>query len=518
MRQPLLIVLFLCWAACSGALGHGRTVEQKLKELDDALEQKAVFDAHKEERMSLLRKNLVRATSGAEQWEVMSALFREYESYKSDSAFAYANRLYGLAVREGDRDKLLQAGCAKVFCLLSTGFFKEAFDVAAQISLEGVSQKSLANYYEIMARLHYSIADYNYEPDWRPGYIADGNAYVGQLLSLLDRQSDDWHYHHADSLMKSDRTSESIGEFSYLMGRDIDIHRRAIVASCLGWMYMQNGESDKAVENLAEAAVCDLRSSTKETTALRMLADMLSREGEIDRPTRYVRESFEDANFYDARLRKIEVGAILPIIEKNRNESLQQERNLLLGSIFVAVVFILASGFVILFIRRQNRKLDRLNARLAEADAIKTAYIGNSFYLNAEYIDKISVLYKTVDRMLVARQYEELRRSVKESAIAKERDQMYEAFDTTFLKIFPTFAENYNALFKEEDREVPSRGLSTEMRIFALIRLGITESDRIAKFLNYSVHTINTYKTRVKNKSVVENDQFEEAIMRIGTK
>lgn len=381
------------------------------------------------------------------------------------------------------QSELVQAQCAKVFSLLSAGFFKEAFDTAEQIDPENCPEEALVRYYKIMARLNYSIADYNYDPDWRPAYLASGSAFSEKLLTLLDPQSADWHYHHADLLMKSDRTAESIGEFNYLMGQELDPHRRAIVASCLGWMHMQNGETDQAIEMLAEAAVCDIRSSTKETTALRMLADVLSRLGQIDRPTRYVRESFDDANFYDARLRKIEVGAVLPLIEQNRYESLQRERNRLTISFIVAIIVLLASLGVLLFIRRRNRQLreahsiiQQRNAQLAEADAIKTAYIGNSFYLNAEYIDKISQLYKTVDRLLVARQYEELRRSVKESAISKERDQMYEAFDTTFLKIFPTFVEAYNALFREEDREQPQEGLTTEMRIFALIRLGITVS------------------------------------------
>jgi len=275
---------------------------------------------------------------------------------------------------------------------------------------------------------------------------------------------------------------------------------------------------DLAVENLAEAAVCDLQSSTKETTALRMLADLLSRQGEVEGPTRYVRESFEDANFYNARLRKIEVGGILPIIERNHSENLRRERNMLLVSIIAALVLILVLIYLVFLNRRQNRKLDEMYSRLAEADAIKTAYIGNSFYMNAEYIDKISTLYKTVDRMLVTRQYDELRRSIKESAISKERDIMCDAFDSTFLTIFPGFVDSYNALFNEEDRVTPPKhGLTTEMRIFALIRLGITESERIAKFLDYSVHTINTYKTRVKNKSTVPNDSFEEAIMKIGS-
>ena len=167
-------------------------------------------------------------------------------------------------------------------------------------------------------------------------------------------------------------------------------------------------------------------------------------------------------------------------------------------------------------IEERNEALEAINLRLAEVSAIKDEYIGNTFYLNSEYIDRLSEFQKTVDRMLVTGQYELLRRSLKESTLAKERDRMYDAFDATFLRIFPTFINDYNALFPESERQYPSSGLNTEMRIFALIRLGISGSERIARFLDYSVHTINTYKTRVKNRSLVDNEQFEEEIMQIG--
>lgn len=516
MKRLLLILATLA------SLCPAMFAQDALDRLDAELEKKAQYHARKEARLDSLRRQGF--SSLQEQYAIYDALFNEYASYKYDSAYSYANRLREIAVRLGEKDKIAKAGCAKVFCLLSAGFFKEAFEEAEAIDIAGCSEDAMVKYYETMVRLNYSMADYNYEDDWRPIYLNGGNAYSQKLLALLNPQSDDWHYHHADLMMKSDRRSESIGEFTYLMGRDTDLHRRAIIASCLGWMYLQEDKTDLSIECLAEAAVCDIRSSTKETTALRMLADVLSREGQIDRPTRYVRESFEDANFYDARLRKIEVGAVLPIIEQNRYESLHRERNRLIVSFIVVLAILLACFGLLLFIRRRNRQLreahaiiQQRNSQLAEADAIKTAYIGNSIYRNAEYIDKISLLYKTVDRMLVARQYDELRRNVKESAVNKERDQMYESFDSTFLTIFPGFVQQYNALFRQEDRVQPQHGLTTEMRIFALIRLGITESERIAKFLDYSVHTINTYKTRVKNKSVVENDAFEDEIMKIGT-
>ena len=513
MKKAVLILVMLCSAFPAFA-----GTDDALRRLDAELQKKALYDEAKEARIKQLQDRAMLATTDSESFRLYQQLFGEFASYNFDSAHSCASHLREIALRMKDKDCLLIADCDCVFCLMSAGFFKEAFDTVARIDTTGCSTRATARYYETMVRLNFAMADYNYEEDWRPGYIQEGCAWSEKLLSVLDRQSDDWHYHHADLAMKSGRTAESTAEFIYLLSRDIDLHRRAIVTSCLGWMYMQDGEEDKAVEYLAEAAICDLQSSTKETTALRMLADVLSRQGQTDRPTRYVRESFEDANFYDARQRKIEVGAVLPIIEQNRNEILQRERNTLLASIIVAILIILVAAGVIVFIRRQNRKLDEVNARLAEANDIKAEYIGSSFYANSEFIEKLAELYKTVDWMLATRQYEELRRSLKRSAISKERDQMCESFDTTFLKIFPDFIEEYNALFREADRVVPQHGLTTEMRIFALIRLGITESERIARFLDYSVHTINTYKTRVKNKSLVENDRFEDEIMKTGTR
>ena len=200
--------------------------------------------------------------------------------------------------------------------------------------------------------------------------------------------------------------------------------------------------------------------------------------------------------------------------------------------IVLLAAVILAAVAAIWFIRRQyrrlhearatieerNAQLEAANVQLAEANEITSEYIGNSFYINSEFLDKMAQLYKMVDRMIVTRQYDELRRSLKESTIDKERDEMYDSFDHTFLKIFPTFVNDYDALFPETEQRFPAEGLTPEMRIFALIRLGISETDRIAKFLDYSVHTINTYKTRVKNKSWVENEQFEAEIMKIGAR
>ena len=164
----------------------------------------------------------------------------------------------------------------------------------------------------------------------------------------------------------------------------------------------------------------------------------------------------------------------------------------------------------------QLEMLKQANSQLMEDDKIKNAYIGRSFYTNAEYIAKFEKLFLTSDRKIAARQFDDLRSMLKLSTLNAERENMYEAFDQTFLKLFPNFVERFNNLFEEKDRKLPpnDHSLTSEMRIFALIRLGISDSERIAKFLDYSVHTVNTYKTRVKNRSTADNDQFDKLIMK----
>lgn len=167
-------------------------------------------------------------------------------------------------------------------------------------------------------------------------------------------------------------------------------------------------------------------------------------------------------------------------------------------------------------LRQANIQLHNTNEQLCEANKIKDIYIGKSFFITCEFIAKLEHIFRTIDRNMVTKQYDVVRKCVNQDALSQERGNMYEAFDASFLSLFPNFVEKYNELFDSSMRQVPKPNtLTSEMRIFALIRLGITDSERIAKFLDYSVHTVNTYKTRIKNRSLIDNNLFEQKIMEI---
>ncbi|MDB4923537.1 DUF6377 domain-containing protein, partial [Mucilaginibacter sp.] len=154
---------------------------------------------------------------------------------------------------------------------------------------------------------------------------------------------------------------------------------------------------------------------------------------------------------------------------------------------------------------------------LNEANTIKEEYIGYYFNLISEYIDKLDKFKRSVDNKLITKRFDDIRILVNNINLTKEREELFINFDKAFLKIFPNFVQAYNALFCEENRVklLPNQLLNTDLRIFALIRLGINDTEKIAHILEYSVNTIYNYKARIKSKSIVHNDEFEQAIMAI---
>ena len=247
----------------------------------------------------------------------------------------------------------------------------------------------------------------------------------------------------------------------------------------------------------------------------------------------YIKYSLDDANFFDARQRTIEISRILPLIENSYQiESQKQKDNLKRYSILVSVLlfFLLLST---LFIYKQmqrvsrardevqaiNTKLNRLNNQLAESNHVKEEYIGQFLSMCSSYIDKLMSYQKMVGRKIQAGQIDDLIKNIKSDAfIDEEQQKLLTNFDAIFLRIYPDFVEQFNKLLHENERYVLKKEelLNTELRIFALIRLGISDSSQIARFLRYSVNSIYTYRTKVKNKAIVPRDNFENEVMKIG--
>jgi tetratricopeptide (TPR) repeat protein len=307
-------------------------------------------------------------------------------------------------------------------------------------------------------------------------------------------------------------------------------HEFAIAASSIGYLNTLLGNNDQATDWLIKAAMADIKSSTKETVALRNLSDLIYKKGDVVTAYRYINLALEDATFYNARHRKIEIAKILPIIEGEKLHAVEKQKTVLeiyAALITLLIIVVLIFAYVIFkqlgklkqaksIIQEINQNLMGTNLKLTESNRIKEEYIGYFFNINSEYIEKMATFQKAVHRKVVSKQYDDLINIVKNSDLKIERENMFLTFDKIFVKLFPSFVKEFNALFREEDHMLLKGDelLNPDLRIFALMRLGIKDHEKIAKFLDYSVNTIYTYKTKIKSKSIFK-EHFDEKIMDI---
>ncbi len=523
-----------------------------LNRLDESLDHRAEYEQMHLDRIERLKTELKQARED-DKFEICYSLYDAYKVYCYDSARTYAYDCLQRAQAQHDDARIVRSKHAVAFCLISAGILSEARDVLGSIDRSKLSGDALIEYYDHYSHLWRSMADYVNEEPFYTQYITKSKLYMDSLLTVLPEGSLRWWACKSTHLMRDQSYEAALKSIEKTLAlSENDGHMHAMAAAEMAWAYIWLGDEDKAIEYFAQSAISDNETATREITALYHLARFIYKKGDYDRASRYVHQALEDVNFYNTRLRKVEINDILPIIEQDRYDAVRSQRNWLFATTGLVVALLLGILWSYWFIRRKNHKLtearetiagqleqlreantqlqqmnsqlqqvntqvQQANRQLQEADKIKTAYIGRSFYSNAEFIEKLEKVYMAIDRKITTRQYDDLRYTLKQSTLNAERENMYQAFDQTFIKLFPHFVERYNELFDDKDRKLPpdEHSLTSEMRIFALIRLGITDSERIAKFLDYSVHTVNTYKTRIKNRSTVDNDQFETLIMEI---
>lgn len=528
------------------------SVDAALLKLDQCIEKRSSFESVKKKRIQSLENQFYRGNiSLLARYGLSAGLYKEYQSYKYDSAYSYARRMNMFAEELKDPTRIAESKIAMAFSCMSAGLYKEASEIAASIDSSKLQRVSLVSLYSFLSTLYIEMATYSSPTSYQGNYQKQSLAYSGKTIQLGVKNS-------PEVIMARLRECQLKNDYPRLIEiaqqhftqKELGAHGYAMVASLLGYSYLLQRDTLKAIETFVAAAVTDVEMATKETAAIQQLAKLLFERGDLNRAYLYANMAYEDANFYNARHRKIEVGNILPIIDAGRFDIIKRQKDkLLVFSVLISLLFILflvatiiilkqkkrldSARLVILkqnqelvetnaaltqgqdVIRKQNQELLITNDRLKEAHRIKDEYIGYFFSANSAYLEKIENFKKQVAKKLRNRQFEELMQLTDSSELQTERENMFALFDQIFVKLFPDFISRYNQLFHEEDRvSLKSDGaLTSEIRIFALIRLGITDSERIAKFLNYSVHTVNNYKTKAKNRSVIPNELFEQKIM-----
>lgn len=527
VRNFLLPIVFLILTLQA----FGSSDPQKsLDELNTVIAQREFFLTEKLNRIEVLKRN-VRQAAATDRFELYEKLYEEYKSFIYDSAFRYARILQTSAYRMKNAQKIAVSKIKIGFVLVSSGLFNETLDTLRTVQLRHLDDSMRSELYFLMARTHYDLSDFSGDDFYRPYHTAHGNAYMDSAIAISPKASLRYlMFTGLKSLRLQDITAAQ-ESFEALLKKPLTNQQLAIVASTLSFIYHYTARSEMSKDMLVRAAIADLRVCTKETLAMLNLADLLYKEGDIEHAYAYIKIAMEDANFYGARHRKIQVAAIFPIIEGQRLRTVESHRSALLMYAFVITALTILIVIFSVIILRQYRKLklaehvisdanQRLleaNHQLTDANKIKEEYVWYYFTVTAEHITKLDSLKKSLELKLLTKKQEEIKYIVDSINIRREREELYNNFDRVFLKLFPGFVTTFNSYFREEDKIVLKEGqlLNTELRIFALMRMGIHDNEKIAKILDYSVTTIYTYKTRIRSKSILENDEFDQRIMGI---
>ena len=528
------ILLLLCIAKPADAVSDN--LKQWLNKLDESLEKAPMYEAEHEQHINAMKKLLTRHESLNKRFETFHSIYLAYQSYKADSAIAYAYKSLNVARQMGRKDYEIVAMCNIAHMCITSGDNIQAYKIMKSIDVSGMPAWVKIEYYKTMHKLWAEQGCFfvSNKPQQNE-YSIYANQCTDSLLAIVKPQSSDWYQFSMAKAASQDDNDRVIYLANEAVKREKDKHRMATYYFEEAWAYRRKSNEEMAIISFIKSAICDNESTTREITSLYHVSSSIQHFDNA-KANQYVSKALEFINFYNAPIRLIELSNIMPAVEKTKLDMVKMQRNIffVLFLCVIVVVCVLAGAYV--YHRRLNRKLklaqqqniqnlEALNAtneqlmetnkRLLEADKVKNEYIGRTLYDASEYIESLEHIFNKVNKAVMTRRYSDIGNVTSQEYLNNERKTIFRNFDKTFLVLFPNFVEQYNTLFNEGDRKYPSEEntLTSEMRIFALIRMGIKESDRIARYLGYSVHTVNTYKTRAKNRSCVSNDEFEKRIM-----
>ena len=544
MKKLLFIIGYFI---LSMPLFANNDIDSLLKVLDSSVDNYQVFSNQKEEQLNKL-KYLLRYTNNDDQrYKICGQLYDDYKSYKSDSALTYAQKKLQIAEKMNNRWNLTDAKLNLASIMGTSGMYKESMDILETINIQD-NPDLKAYYFHVYRTVYGFMADYTVSTREKERYNKLVSNFRDSLLVVNPPNSETHIMVKTDQLIANKKSDEAIKILlTYYPTIKNDKHTRAIIAYCISVTYQKQQNRENEKKWLIISAINDIQSATKDYISLRSLAFLLYKEGDIDRAYKYIKRSLEDALFCNARLRTYEISQMLPIIDQAyQHQSQARQRQLIISLISISLlsVFLLIA---VLSVYRQMRKLSvarkdlsqankllndlnkelsetnkllkHSNETLSEANLIKEEYIGRYMDQCSAYIDKLDDYRRLLNKTATAGKIDDLIQTIKSKQfIEDELKEFYTNFDSTFLQLFPTFVEEFSALIVDNEEIQLKSGelLNTELRIFALIRLGISDSVKISHFLRYSLSTIYNYRTKLRNKSAVPRDEFESYVMKIG--
>ena len=501
--------------------------------LDKAIEQKDHYEELRLQQIQEMQSSLMSFSANERiKFHLYDQLHQAYFNFDYDSALVYAMKMIETSRQINHPAYIAKAKLSLSTTLMASGIFAEAKDSMLSIDANAFDDSMKVEFYYDCSRLYFDMVDYYQRSYFIESYVQTGLAYLDSALQLTPKGTLKYFSLNGLKLVRTFAYKQALENYDSLFSSYRPQGRQlAIEASTYGFVLEQNGRAGEGMDWLVKAAIEDIKLANKENVALMNLANKLFQMGYIEKSSEYLNVALEDAQTFGALQRKFQISQIQPIVEATKLQITEEQKTrikryafmvTLLSVFIVLILFTLYRQFQKVKAARDtintaNENLRMNNQKLREVNLINEEYIGQFFKTNSDLIEKLDGFRQSVENKLMTHRIDELKDLLKKQNISEERENLYRTFDAVFLNIFPDFVIKFNALFREEDQVVPASNeqMNTDLRIFALIRLGITDTEKIAHILNYSVNTINTYKTKIKNRSVVPNDDFEKEILKI---
>lgn len=533
---PLLGMLVLTGCTRTGSLD--RSTRQLLDGLDGYVSARSVYVASKLDQLDALRKVAQSASVRELRYETEMRLADEYFSFSFDSTQQYLKHCQTLARTMGDKERLDRASIQLGHLYAKAGNYMEAYNLLyEQIDTTSLSELRMTQY--LLA-----LYDFSMDLSGNSGMVERLNipvasGYRDRLLERIPRDSETWRILRRDQLFEQEHyaAADSVGRL-LLSGTNPDQHPYAIYAFYLSEIAERRGRPAERMDWLVRSAESDIINAVRDYASLTMVAQIIL-PFDVDRSFRYLRIAQEDAIAYNAKLRPWQISRFLMQVEDAYSARQERQRkaavvsSILLAMLTMALAmlawFYISRSFKLSRVRKAleesnaqladaNGKLNELNRQISTSDQVKENHIvsflesfSNEIHLFRSEDNHLRNLLKQGKSAQLLRELSGSSRS------EKAREDFYRTFDTTFLSMYPNFVEQFNALLQEPARLHPPKGeLTTELRIFALIRLGVDDSKQIAKMLDYSLSTIYNYKVAVKNQAIGDRNSLEQSVKKIG--
>jgi len=555
MLNRFYILIYVCLCCFSATYADDSSLVTHLARLDSALAASLEIVAAYEQSINDMKNLLSKASDDKSKYVYSYNLYEHYRAFVNDSAIYYLQQCIAISSRMGDQQQADYCRAKLAFQCSSTGMFHESLDVLSQIDPKRLAPEGLIAYYEAYRHVYGELSFYTRLPDLQQQYYDKINHYEQLLYQTAPADNDIVLQCHEMNAMNENRLDDALRYNDQRMkAASKGSHQYAIVSFYRYLDFSRANQADSAAYWLLESAISDVKNAVMDQGSMWELANHLQAEGNTQQSYRYISFASDCANRFGTRVRNWQIAPILSTIDKNyQQQTRRSNRQLrwLLGGISALTLLVLAS---LLFVSRQrkqlavahdqlnqsnqklssvnrqlsdsngqltelNSQLSTLNAHLTESNRVKEEYVGRFLQMCSLYIDKMDKMRKTVNKKIKSHEYEDLYNMTRSQEMKdKDLEELYENFDSAFLHLFPNFVADFNALLRPEERIVPGEKerLNTGIRIFALIRLGIDDSSKIAEFLHYSVNTIYNYRARIKNGALSDRENFEKHVKEIG--